>query len=276
MATKTWVGGTSSDVTTGANWSGGTEPAADDLCIWNSVTTYNMSGTFTNAVLLVVTDAAGWGTTTISRDVGTSASPLTLKIKATTGYAIFGNRGNVYVTASGTVATAMFEMPNGGTAVVSGGTYTVLKASAVNVEVGASAVVGTLRPNGATVTLATNATDITAIYGSGRITCNSRDIDDAVISGPSTLTIDGTSTVDNAVRLASGATFVHKGSGTVVEAELFNGATYTVSGNSSSSATLTTARLHKGSKLVEAVPGFTLTVTTKDYVGGQSTGADLP
>ena len=274
MAAVSWIGVTSTDVGTDSNYSSGADPASGDTVTWGTITPFGMgSGTFANAIHLNVTEGAGTAT---SRDVGTAASPLTLSITLTTGVASFANRGNVYVTSGGTVAIAKFQMPNGGTAVLSGGTWTSLRPTNVKVQVGASAVVTNILSAGSDGEVATNATDLTSFRGSGKWTFNSRDIDDAWVHPEGILIMAGTSALDSVVYISKGGTFNHQSSGTVAAADIQPGSLYTVQGNPSASATLTLATIWTGGELLRASAGFTLTVTTFDFIGPESVAGGLP
>jgi hypothetical protein len=268
-ATVRWLGGTSTDVSVGANWVGGAVPAVGDFAKWDSVTTFGPgSGTFTNAVAkFEVTEGAGTAT---SRDLGTAASPLTLSAIATS--ARFANRGNVYVTSSGTVAAASFEMPNGGTAVISGGTWTDAVFTACVADIGASAVMTNIYSAGARGTVATNGTGVTLFEGSGTWTLASRDVATGNLEPGCTLAITGTSASGTAINISRGATFAHQSTGTVTKGNIKPGGIYTVRGNPGAAATvtLTTAVIWPGATLVESAEGLTLTVTTRTFRGPQA------
>lgn len=278
MATKTWVGGTSTNVGTAANWSGAAVPALNDTCVWGSVTTFAPStGVFTNAIdNFYVTEGAGWGTTSISRDWGTPSSPLTLSAMA--GTLRCAIRGNCYLTSSGTVVAASFEMPNGGTATISGGTWTTVTTVNVIVNFGASAIVTNIQNIGATIEAATG-TAITSYVGTGKLTTNSRDVTTMTLDGPTSRAVaTGTSAIAT-LNVLAGAMHNHQGSGGITIANLRGtNSMLTPVGASNTTGTpaiVGTANVWSGAALVESVSGYTLTVSVKNNVGPSVTAPSL-
>ena len=262
MADRYWTGTTDGVVSTATNFSGGVAPTAGDSVYAITAPSNAMaSGTFPNLVTFEVKSIYG------ANGIGTSAGAVvfgdvtTMKI---------GARGGAYYLApTGTVTTAHFEPSNSGEFVISNGTWTTTYATACKVTWGASAVVTNFFPNGAEGSFATNATDMTLYEGVGNFTFNSRDIDDAVVDG-GVLTLKGTSALDAVVKVGPQGTFAHQSSGTVAAARVKPGGVYTVVDNPSQSATLTTAQVWKGGTLIEAAPGFVLTITNRVLVGGSS------
>lgn len=268
MANRQWTGATDGVVSTNGNYTGGAAPTAGDSVFADIAPTNAMaSGTFPALVTFQVTEAYG------ANNIGSAASPVTFGTVTTMRIA---GSGTGYYMTTGAVTTANFEMPNGSTAIISGGTFTTTNITGCALEGGASAVFTNINSIGATGNVATNATSITSLTGSGKWTVTSRDITTANVDPGMRLTIKGSAALGTAgtVNIVGGGIFNHQSMGTVTAANIRTGGTYTVAGNSGSSgvATLTTANVWKGGTLVEAVSGFTLTITNRNYIGGQSAG----
>lgn len=267
MAVREWNGATDGVVTTAGNYVAGAAPTAGDSVYARIRPTNPMaSGTFPALVNFEVTEAYG------ANNIGSAASAV--GFGAVTSMRIAGQGSGYYISSSGTVDAASFEMPFGSTVVISGGTFTLTNVSGCKLEGGASAVFTTINSIGAEGTVATNGTGITTLTGSGKWTVTSRNITTANCDANMRLIVTGTAAVTT-VNIVGGGTFNHQSSGTVTTANVRPQGLYTVAGNpgnAGTNVTLTTANIWKGAQLIESVPGFTLTVTTRNYVGTQNIG----
>lgn len=275
MATVLWGGTVSTDKDLDGNYVGGAKPGAGDTWVWNSITPYApISGTFTNAsAIYIVTAGAGWGTgNNISRDVGAEGSPFVLS--AVSGYAKFGNLGNVYAGSTGTVAEASFEMPRGMTANLSSGIWTQPIGNYNTIRVGASAVITNPFSNGAVWYIATSGTAITSIEGTGVFYVASRTITAFTLSNSRVVT--------------SGTTVVTAGKGfdTVLNHQASGAVTATLHGsrsfftpmnnpNGTGAVPTATIAIGNGAQATLSVPGITLAGTIT-YKGPQYSIGETP
>lgn len=263
-----WTGATSGDVSVGSNYVGspGSPPAAGDSVYALIAPTNAMaSGTFNNLANFIVTDGYG------ANNIGTSSGAVGFGTVTTMRIACRGSA--FYLAPSSTVTTAHFEPASPGAIFnVSAGTFTTTYGTNCNLQGGASAVFTNIYGNNLTGNIAANGTGITLLEGVMNLSLASRSVASAILDG-GILTLTGTSAVTTSVKIGPRATFAHQSSGTVALAHVKPGGLYTVQGNSSQSATLTSAIVWKGGLLVDAAPGFTLTVSGRTYVGGQTPGA---
>lgn len=262
-ATIPWTGLVSSDVSVGGNFAGGAVPALNDFVTWSTITPYApTSGTWTNAIAKFEMSAgAGFGTGgSVSRDAGASGTPVVLSAVSTS--VRFANLGNVYVTSTGTVAAAAFEMPIGCTATLTAGTWTSPVAVGVNMVVGASAVIVNPKSIGAVWTIAASGTAITSFKGNGLWNVESRNITDFRLDAGGRLVTTGT-TVITAGEASGGSTVNHQASGNATLEVRGRGTTFTPAGNPNGTGTPPTATItrYTGANAYLSVPGITLAGT---------------
>jgi len=260
-----WTGTTDGVVTTATNYEGGVAPIAGDS-VYARVSPINpmASGTFPNLVNFVISEAYG------QNNIGSASTAV--GFGTVTAMKIASRGQAVYLTAT-TITAVSFEMPNGSTAVLTGGTWTTITGTNVRVEAGASAIVTNIQSNASVWDMATNGTAITSYVGSGTLMVNSRNVTTMTLDGPtSRAVVKGASAVTTA-NILSGARCVHQSSGTMTTANLRGpGSTLTPAGNPNATATVTTANVWTGAEIVRSVPGCTLAVTTVNFIGPESSG----
>lgn len=121
MATVTWLGTTSTDITTGANWSGGAQPtAADDVIITggNAVGGGTLSSAGNLASLIVRDFTSTIGTSTSDLVVDLAASSVVSIDTSGKAYIDFNASDvdvNVYATATTTGTTRGLHLKGAGT-----------------------------------------------------------------------------------------------------------------------------------------------------------------
>lgn len=261
MATVTWLGGTSGDISVGANWSGGSFPGTGDTALWNAnATNPPSSGTAANAVTnLVITDA-------VTQSMGTASSAPVWK--DISGYTKIANRApaNWFSCSGSTVAGPVnLETPSGSTNYLTAGTITTVIGNNNRVDIGASCIVTNAKSNGAEWIVATNGTAITNFKGTARATLTTRNITSGYFDAGSVVTLKGSAIIATAGEF-SGATLVHQSSGTLSGIELRSMSTLTCVGNPNATAAAGTVIIWSGSRVLDVAPGCIMTYTAS-YVG---------
>lgn len=219
MATVTWLGGTSTDISNTANWSGGAFPGTGDTALWAGNTTYAMaSGTAPNAITNLIVAAA------VTQSMGTSSGTCTWH--GITGYAELGNRAENWFACDATTVQLNVSMPNNATCHLTTGTTTTCIATSTTVDVGSSAVVTYALGTGATYIFASSATAVTyMLCASTVVKTTSRSITSGSYSDGSVVTLMGTAIIGTTGTHTSfsRSTLVHQSSGTLPTSTLDNG-----------------------------------------------------
>lgn len=292
MAVVRWLGGTSGNVGTAANWVGGSAPSAGvDDAVWDSVTAYGMeSGTMPALVNFTITEGAGVSGAGGQNDGNlgtTSTSPLFGNV---TGLFSIKSRGQFWkVGTSGTITKMLVGGTAGQSITAVTGTFTFIGAVGVDVVAEDAAVITAYDFQACRATIKTNSTAVTTgtAYDGSKVTINSRNHTTANFSGAGTqLTSVGSTTGTGASsgavatgNFSSQATYNKQSAATDTTISLRGRKTkLTVAGNpnaSVASATITTINTTDGSVLVKYADGYTL-VITNEVALNMSSGGEAP
>lgn len=258
MAIVSWNGNAGDGtVTTAGNYVGGAAPNAgggDSVIAVLAPSSPMTNGTFPALVDFTVSDAYG------VNPIGALGAPITFG--NVTGTMTIGSRSPfVTVTTTGTVASAKFQCPLNNQIYIAGGTWTLVTASQLfTLNVAASAVVVTgLNPGGATWICATNGTGFTTWSGAGRINTTTRNIATVNLDPGGVLTLLGSSVYTTGNIVA--AQVNHQSSAAPTTTNLRSNSVFTVIGNPNNTTTGGTINIWTGSRVVDVVPGCTMTYT---------------
>lgn len=268
MATQVWSGGAGDGVfLTAANWVSGTAPVNGDTAVIGS-TSQNIHGAATGLTTLTLVVTEGYKGT-----IGDDA-PLTF---ASITLLTFGGVGPACnIGCSGTVTAGHFQHGAKTQVNISTGTWTLLTNGYGPVTIANAVVVTTFKNIGGNVSAGYNATAFTTLTTCGGTVRSARVCTTANAKGGTFISMDNGSSnyiTNGTVNVENGATYNKQSGGTDTAVEVFSGGTFTVVGTSGASSsgsaviTVTTLTIWSGSMIVDVVPGLTLTVTNRVYVG---------
>lgn len=269
MATRYWIGGGNDGAwATIANWDGGASAPGNGDTVIIGATNQNIHGSTVATTTLTIKVTPNYG------GVIGDDTPLIFSAGMTLfEYAGTGAACNIACTG-GTTTDSNFNH-TGGTATISGGTWTKITNGIGAMSIAAAAVVTTLQNVAGTISVGYNATAITTLTNSGTVTC-ARNITTATLDrGPLIHVDNGTTTYTacTTVTIGNGATYNKRSGGTDTTVHLKPGGTLTIAGTSGGVAgtvTVTTLNQWGGSTLKDIVPGLKLTVGTLTPVGAMA------
>lgn len=269
MSDIVWNGGSGDgNWNTGGNWVGGSRPANSDTAIIGSTNQAIIGATVAETGLTVKVTPGFGGTIGADAPLIFTNGPALIQYAGTGRYANFG--------CGGTVTSAKFEHSGGQEVVLSSGTWTLVSNSSGTLTIAAATIVTTFNNVAGSVTAGYNGTAFTTCSNGGMMTASRNATTLNCLRG-SYIHLDNgvtTYTANTTVNIQNGATYNKRSGGTDTTVNVFPGSTFTIvgtSGGAAGSVTLTTANIWTGSTFTENVPGITLTVTTKNYIG--STGS---
>lgn len=265
MATRTWTGTTSGDMTDGTNYAGGVAPSGGDSVIFN---TGSRSVTTGPGVSLVdVTCTSGW-----SGSFSNSGSAVAFTaITGTFKYA--GNGDACLISFSSTCASFIAQRGN---VVLSGaGTITALYVENATVDVSVATLTSYfgMTPN-SRINVATSANSIaTESWSYGAVQITDRPIATFRAVGKNArMTTLGSTAVTTAAHVQDGAVFNVNSSGTIAAANVGGqGSTITPANNQYISTTVTVLNIYSGGKYIQYANGTSLEIGTLKVFGAQST-----
>lgn len=278
-----WTGAVSGDITTAGNYVEAAAPTTngDNVYFDRAATNDPTTGTLTNTLGTVAFTAGFEG------NLGNASTQPAFNGNVT--LFDFAAKGNFYkVAGSATFATIKASMTQGQTVSLVSGTATNVYNTGSNFNAEAAGVVtnykGMKQSKATIATSATAITDLTLVDGSSAV-LSSRNMTAANVHRGSVLTTKGTATGTGASTasvatgiITGGSKLFKQNAGTDTTLHLIGaGTVLTVEGNPNSASTVTTANRWADAVIVKAAGGSTLTVTTENVIGADSTpGPQFP
>lgn len=256
MATRTWLGTTSTTWTTGANWSGGSVPVNGDDIVFDE--------TAVNAPDPIDQSSVDPASVTITEgfaySLGTSASAIQLGTVTRFDMATGGS----LVHLDATVTTAKVAIGQSQQLIL-GGTWTTLLASGLGKLDCDTAEVTTLVMHGPRAVFAAGTKPTTIIAPGGTVQ-SSRNLGDVTIGSGATLRTTGSATIDSVVY---SGTVNHNSTGTVTEAIALPGGRY----EPGKDHTITTLYETNGSVMNDQLPSVDVTITNRERISYSGTAS---
>jgi hypothetical protein len=260
MATVTWTGGSGDgNWNTGGNWAGGAAPSGADDVVFNTGASSVTTGPSSALAYATVTVTSGY-----SGSWGTSAvTPLFGNI---TGSIRIAGRGAFYKFSTGTCPTVDIEVPSSTQVFIPVGTITTLNTSnSSNVEV--AAAVTTWNNVSANCTALSNGTAITTLTTASPIMLY-RSYTTANVEQGGAVTSYNAIT-GGTLNVRGRGAYNHQSTGTITTANLLPRGMLTARG-ARGAFTITTLNEWANSMADIVVPGVTVTVGTRNFIGRSS------
>lgn len=260
MATRTFVGGTSGDMTVGTNYLGGVAPSGGDDVIINTGSRTITTGPGVDLVNVTVT--SGW-----SGSFSNSGSAVSFGSVTTFKYA--GSGDLCLVAFTGTCTT--FIAQRGNLALSGAGTITALYVENASVDVSVSTLTSFfgMTPN-SRIVIGTSANAISTeswAYGTAQIT--DRNIATFRVVGKNgRVTTMGSTAVTTAAHVQDGAIFNVNSSGTIAAANIGGPSSIiTPANNQYDSTPVTVLNIYSGGGYVQYANGTQLALSTVNVFG---------
>jgi len=266
MAIVTFVGGTSGDMTVGANYSGGVAPAGGDSVVFNTGSRTVTAGPGVN--LVDVTCTSGW-----SGSFGSVGSPIAFQ-NVTGTFKWAGAGDGCYVSFGNTFTCASFIAQRGEVAISGLGTVTALYVENANVNVTITALASYfgMTPN-SRITIATSGTAIgTESWTYGVVDITDRNVTTSRVVGKNARMYTRGATALTTVHVQDGAILNSNSSGTITTANVGGSDSLITPVNSQyNTSTITTLNVYSGGKYIQYANGTQFTIGTLAVFGSQST-----
>ena len=268
MATRTFVGGTSGDMTVGANYSGGVAPSGGDDVVINTGSRTITTGPGVDLVNVTVT--SGW-----SGSFSNSGSAVSFGSVTTFKYA--GSGDACLLAFSGTCAA--FVAQRGNIAISGAGTVTALYVENASVEVSVTALTSYfgMTPN-SRITIGTSGTAVsTESWAYGTVQITDRNVATCRIVGKNgRLTTFGSTAITTAVHVQDGAVFNVNSSGTVTLANIGGpGSVVTPANSQYNTVTFTNTNIYSGGRYVQYANGTQIAFTNPVVVFGSQSESNI-
>jgi len=268
MATVTFVGGTSGDMTVGTNYLGGAAPSGGDSVVFNTGSRTVTAGPGVN--LADVTCTSGW-----SGSFGSVGSPITFQnITGTFKWA--GSGDGCYIAIGSTYTCASFIAQRGEVAISGAGTVTALYVENANVNVTVTALSSYfgMTPN-SRITIATSGTAVgTESWSYGVVDVTDRNVTTSRIVGKNGRMYTRGATALTTAHVQDGAILNSNSSGTITTANVGGqGSLVTPVNSQYNTATITTLNVFSGGGYVQYANGTQFSIGTLNVYGGQSAPA---
>jgi len=264
MATVTFVGGTSGDMTVGANYLAGAAPVGGDSVIFNTGSRTVTVGPGVSLADVICT--SGW-----SGSFGTSSSPIAFTaITGTTGFKWSGSGDLCNVSFSGTCT--LFTAQRGSVAISGAGTVTALYVENANVEVTISTLTSYfgMTPS-SRITIATSANAIgTESWAYGVVDVTDRNVTTCRVVGKNGRMYTRGAAAVTTVHVQDGAIFNSNSSGTITTANVGgSGSLITPVNSQYNTSTITTLNVFSGASYVQYANGTQFSIGTLNVYGSQ-------
>ena len=258
MATRTWVGATSTTWTTTANWSEGSIPAdTDDIVFGEQAVSAPDPIDQSSIDPASLTILEGYNFT-----FGTSGSAIILGTVTRLDVA----SGGSLVHLDATVTAAKLAIGAAQQVLCGGSWATVISSGSGKLDAD-TAVVDKLYYQGNRVVYGAG-TKPTLISGMGGTLESSRNLGRVLSSNANSVRTTGTATVDE---IQFAGVFNHRSSGTVTLAVAFPGGVYDPSGGKSHA--VTTLYEAAGAKVLDQLAGVAVTITNREKLGYDLSGS---
>jgi hypothetical protein len=265
MATKTFTGTTSGDMTVAGNYAGGVAPLAGDDIVFN---TGSRTVTVGPGVTLVsITCTSGW-----SGSFGSPGSPVSFKDVTLFTWAGSGDGCYISIDSGSTITKFVAQRGTGSVA----GLGTLTAAYIENADfsftcTGLSAYYG-MTPS-SRITIGTSGTSIgTESFSYGTVSITDRTVTTARVVGKNArMYTYGTTAQTTTLHVQEGGTFNSQSSGTITTANISGRDSLITPVNSPyTSATITTLNQFSGGKYVQYANGTQFSIGTLNSYGSQS------
>ena len=270
MATVTFTGTTSGDMTVATNYAGGVAPVGGDSVIFN---TGSRNVTVGPSVDLVdVTCTSGW-----SGSFGTPGSPITFNgVSGTFTWA--GSGDGCYISIASTKTIGTFVAQRGFGAIAGAGTVTSFynEMADFNLTVSTVSAYYGMTPS-SRITIGTSANAVgTESFSYGTVTVTDRTITTARIVGKNgRMYVNGTTAQATTLHVQEGATYNSLSSGTITTTNVSGlNSVITPVNSPYTSATITNLNQFAGGKYVQYANGSQFAITNLKSYGSQT--ASMP
>ena len=270
MATVTFTGTTSGDMTVATNYAGGVAPVGGDSVIFN---TGSRNVTVGPSVDLVdVTCTSGW-----SGSFGTPGSPITFNgVSGTFTWA--GSGDGCYISVASTKTIGTFVAQRGFGAIAGAGTVTAFynEMADFNLTVSTVSAYYGMTPS-SRITIGTSANAVgTESFSYGTVTVTDRTVTTARIVGKNgRMYVNGTTAQATTLHVQEGATYNSLSSGTITTANVSGlNSVITPVNSPYTSATITNLNQFAGGKYVQYANGSQFAITNLKSYGSQT--ASMP
>lgn len=264
MATVTWTGTTSGDMTVGTNYAGGAAPAGGDSVIFNTGTRTVTVGPGVN--LVDVTCTSGW-----SGSFGTVGSPITFQ-NISGSFKWAGSGDGCYVAIGSTYTCAAFVAQRGEVAISGAGTVTALYVENANVSVTVTALASYfgMTPS-SRITIGTSGTAVgTESWAYGVVDVTDRNVTACRVVGKNGRMYTRGAAAVTTVHVQDGAIFNSNSSGTITTANVGgSGSLITPVNSQYNTSTITTLNVFSGASYVQYANGTQFSIGTLNVYGSQ-------
>lgn len=265
MGTTYWVGGTSGDMTVGANYAGGSVPNIGDDVIFNTGSRTVTVGPGKSLGNVICTP--GW-----SGSFDNAGSPVAFTaITGTTGFKFAGSGDTCNVSFSGTCT--VFTAQRGNVIISGSGTVTALYVENANVSVSVTALTSYfgMTPN-SRITIATSGTAIgTESWTYGVVDVTDRNVTTCRVVGKNGRMYTRGATALTTAHVQDGAILNSNSSGTIATANVAGpGSLITPVNSQYDTATITVLNVYSGASYVQYANGTQFSIGTLNVFGSQS------
>lgn len=264
MAVTYWVGGTSGDMTVGANYAGGSVPNIGDDVIFNTGSRTVTVGPGKSLGNVICT--SGW-----SGSFNNSGSPVAFTaITGTTGFKWSGSGDVCNVSFSGTCS--VFTAQRGSVTLSGSGTISALYVENANVDVSITALTAYygMTPS-SRITIGTSGTAIgTESWSYGVVDITDRDVTACRIVGKNGRMYTRGAAAVTTAHVQDGAILNSNSSGTITTANVGgSGSLITPVNSQYNTSTITTLNVFSGASYVQYANGTQFSIGTLNVYGSQ-------
>lgn len=268
MATVTFTGTTSGDMTVATNYAGGVAPASGDTVIFNTGSRSVTVGPSSAFDLAEIICTSGW-----SGSFGTPGSPITFQ-GVTGTFTWAGSGDGCYISVASGKTIANFVAQRGFGAISGAGTVTSFynETADFNLTLTRLDAYYGMTPN-SRITIGTSATAVAnESFSYGTVTVTDRTVTTARIVGKNgRMYMNGTTAQATTLHVQEGAIYNSLSSGTITTANV-SGMNSLITPNNSQYAesTITNLNLFSGGKYVQFANGSKFLITNLKSFGSQS------
>lgn len=272
MATVTFTGTTSGDMTVATNYAGGVVPGNGDTVVFNTGSRNVTVGPSSAIDLAEVICTSGW-----SGSFGSPGSPITFH-NVTTKFTWAGSGDGCYISVASGKTIASFVAQRGIGAISGSGTLTSFynETADFNLTVSTLGAYYGMTPT-SRITIGTSANAVAnESFSYGTVTVTDRTVTTARIVGKNgRMYVHGTAAQSTTLHVQEGAIYNSLSSGTITTANVSGMNSLITPVNSQyTSATITTLNQFAGAKYVQYANGSVFTIGTLNSFGSQT--ASMP